>query len=241
MSGLRLLLAGNRSGVEGPDAPAGRTARLLRGHPEVPFLLCLIFFVLANFTSLGSSAYAPLAFREVTLQATPADPVLPFTLAAVAATFGVVVAVLTRPIGLPRSVIVAASVSVGAVGIFELAYSFIRFPASFWLPAHLNLSYWRYGITVLSFATLATVGAGWWRLDRFWWYLAAATMCGFAVWYVAGVPLSIENFHGHLTPGNLLGVGLAVNVSLKWAVFALVSWPIVNGARPSVLIGSRVS
>jgi len=212
------------------SGPTSRIVRFWRAHPEVPFLLCLVFFYIANYGGFWADSWAPWTFRELTLQLIP-DPVVPFTVGATISTAVVLTWALTPRVGVIRAALVGVSTPVGAVGLFELAFLFIVYPSAFWFPAHLSWVYWDYGFAILSFALFGFVGGGWWRLPRWWWPLFAAVALGFVLWYAAGVPLPVADVNGHLTSPALLGIALVGNVVLKWAVFVLVAAPILMGAR----------
>ncbi len=214
----------------GAITPRGSFRAIWRAHPEVPFAVCLAFFWVANYTSFGNTGWAPWSFQELTLQRIP-DPVLPFTLAATVATFGILLWTLHRPVGVLRAALVAVSIPLGAVGFFELLFQFLFNPANFWVPAHLNLAYWGYAFAILSFALFGLVGAGWWVLNRAWWALLAATAAALAFWSLIGLPLPVSPLDGHVTPSWELGIALVINVGLKWAVFALLTVPVLNGVH----------
>jgi len=216
--------------VEGKAAPGSRLIRFWRGHPEIPFALCLGFLFFVDFGGVTANSWVSWTFQELTLQRIP-DPVVPFTVGATVVTAVVLTWILSPRIGWIRAALVGVSTPVGAVGVFEIAFAFILYPASFWVPAHLDVSYWGYAFAVLSYALFGLVGGGWWKVPRWWWYLLLAVAAGFSIWYAAGVPLTVPSMGGHDTPSNLLGAALVGNVALKWAVFVLLGAPVVVGAR----------
>lgn len=226
---LRLLI-GDRAEVTGPQAPTSTIQRVWRGHPEIVFLLCLAVLYEVNYTSIATHGWVPWTFQELTFQRVP-DPVVPFTIGATVVCAVVLAAVLTPQIGLPRAVLVGISVPVAAVGAFELAYLFMIDPAAFWIPSNPDPLYWGYVAALLSYVVFGFVGVGWWRVPRWWWYVLIGVAAGFAIWYAAGVPLTLPSIGGRTTPPGLLLPVLVGNVILKWAVFILFAAPIMEGVR----------
>ena len=227
---LALLLRGDRAGIVGIGAPKSRVIRFWRGHPEFVFVLCLGFLLFVNFGGAPTDGWVPWTFQELTLQRIP-DPVVPFTVGATVVTAVALTWILSPRIGWVRAALIGVSTPVGVVGVFELGFLFIVYPAAFWVPAHLSWAYWDYGFAILSYALFGLVGGGWWRVPRWWWFLLLAVVVGFATWYAAGVPLTVPSIGGRATPANLLGIALVGNVALKWAVFVLLAVPPALGAR----------
>lgn len=227
------LLTGDRRGVDDANAPESRILRVWRGHPEIPFALCLAFLLYVEFGKVTTNSWVSWTFQELTFQRVP-DPVVPFTVGATVVTTIVLAWTLTPRIGVLRAALVGVSTPVGVVGMFELAFVLIVYPSVFWIPAHLNWGYWGYAFALLSYALFGLVGGGWWSVPRWWWLLFAGVVAGFVIWYAAGVPLTVPEIGGHSTPTSLLRIALIGNVLLKWAVFILVAAPVVVGARRSV-------
>ncbi len=227
---MHRLLLGDGLGAGGEAGPKARAIRLWRAHPEVVFAFCAAFLIYGDLSSVTTRDWVSWTDQELTLQRIP-DPVLPYTLAATVTTAIFLTWILTPRVGAIRAALVGISTPVAAVGSFELAFLFILYPSAFWIPAHLDLTYWGYAIAILSYAMFGFVGGGWWKIPRWWWLFLVAVVVGFAIWYAAGVPLPVSEIGGHHTPPDLLGVALAGNVALKWAVFVLFAAPIALGAR----------
>jgi len=232
-SRLQVILRGDQAGVKGTDAPQSRVIRVWRGHPEIPFAVCLSFLLYVEFGRVTTNSWVSWTFQELTLQRIP-DPVVPYTVGATIFTAIALTWVLAPRIGLVRGALVGISTPVGVVGVFELGYLFIVYPTAYWVPAHLSWGYWGFGFAILSYALFGFVGGGWWRLPRWWWFLFLGVVLGFVAWYAAGTPLTVPSIGGHTTPSNLLGIALVGNVILKWAVFVLVAAPVSIGAREAV-------
>jgi len=212
---------------------------LLRSHPELLAVPLGTYFWIGSFTSVGVASEASNEAQQILMPGSHGpDPILPLTLACALLAFLLTYVAVTRRTVRDtnegrishylRPLLIAAPLPIGAVGLFELVFQFelSRAIPTLWflLDSH--------GLICLSsMAGLGFIGVGWWNPDRVWSILLIGTAAGFVVWFLVGFPLPIHDTAGYYVPNRNIPLGFAFDASLKAAVFAVLTYPIVGGAQ----------
>jgi hypothetical protein len=202
---------------------AAEVADLFRQRPEYWFIATVALAALTSFTNIGQAVLGPAVLRRLTF-VTP-DPILPFTLGAAAVAVISVAAALKKwgRLDTLRTIVVAASVPIGAVGAFEIPFQLIRaqaYPAVAGGPVdyhpYLALSIW----VLVGFTSV-----GYWKLTSRFFALLVGTFVGFLLWWSVGYPQVTSGVTAQVELGYLF------NVPLKFAAFAIFALPILEWAR----------
>jgi hypothetical protein len=197
-----------------------RLRAVLATRPEIWFVPSVLIALVTSFTSVGQAVLGPAVIRRLAF-VTP-DPILPFTLAAGVLFGGATYVRVSRrgTLGWPRRLLVALSVPVGAVGLFEIPYQAIRdavYPATY-APA-LGYHPW---LALACWVVVGFTGLGLWAWSPRIAALALATGTGFALWWAVGFPQATSG-----DPGQAL-LGYLFNVPLKFACFGLYGLPLLG-------------
>jgi hypothetical protein len=163
--------------------------------------------------------------------ATP-DRIIPFTIAAALICAPLVWWVLYNWTGLDpvRSLMIAVSVPIGAVGAFEIPFQVIRglvYPS----PVVATLGF-QPALALASWVVVGLTGIGFWKVTRLYGFLLALTAAGFLIGWALGYPQVTS------VVTDQIDLAYVFNVPLKFALPLLLLFPlpIVERARGILLV-----